>query len=166
MTVFALESSWIIIIIALPCLLQLCVLKYWWWLYWHNARGWWTQDSSWSGSLETWHSSSTWGLVARRQHRGEEEPLSLSNFPHPTLPQTLYFFPLTHLFFPPIPSAFPVVQNCNTSLASIISGSNKPTGRKKWQCVNIIFPPMWGQLCQEKPPVFSLYLTIPKQAER
>lgn len=88
------------------------------------------------------------GLVARLQQRGREEPVSLSNFLPPTFPVTLYFFILVHLFFFFYPhnshsfsAASPVTQHCDTSLASIIPGSNEPTSDN----VVKIYPPQWGQ---------------------
>lgn len=83
----------------------------------------------------------------------------------------LDFFLLVHLFFfsphnsHSFSAAPPVAQHCDTSLASIIPGSDEPTGRG--QCVKDISSCVGPVTPSKTTSVWpTLYLTIPKQAER
>lgn len=80
-----------------------------------------------------------------------------------------FFFLFTCFFFLPVtPTAsWPRLQYCSdTSLASIIPGSDEPAGQEESDNVWKMLPPAWDQSHQAKPLVCRLYLTIPKPAER
>lgn len=96
----------------------------------------------------------TWWLVCSA--RTQKKNLSVKLFTSHISSYTLFFLFICFFSSPVTPTASPVVQHCDTSLASIIAGSDKPKGRGKSDNMWKIFPPVVDQLPQAKPRVYVL----------